>query len=383
MTSGQKDRITLKWYEVERSIVQYGIRRGRSKLWDELAELVRASVRRHDWNEEWRRGYGMPWEIALADVLAFEALFRRCSERLPDGRTKHEQYRPEPPAPGRVVVGPACPVQVAAYVEPEPERQKPVELLSNEDVTKPGGYRGNAGWTNGGIAGFRATRNDKAEQHIIERAVFGVAAFSEVIGCGGLPELAWYHSASEFEVGMSTNLDVQVLARCGASTSGGTAPGGPNAHQVDAATTQREIRTALREISPRHQAVIETAYEDRCLPTSQVNKYGHGIAAIVARANAAKRAFVDSPQGDAVKSLSEALQTLAGVRKRAATDWEPLTKHGATELLREAHACYLVARGQKGSPPSRKRKPRKKRHEPAMLVTGKAGATKRRFYEAA
>ena len=84
------------------------------------------------------------------------------------------------------------------------------------------------------------------------------------------PALTWYYHHSAAEVGLSSS----PLAE---STQHSCEPPHPTERQLRAAERQAGIRRALRELSPRLQAILECCYELRPHGTQLIHE--HGIAA--------------------------------------------------------------------------------------------------------
>src|SRR5262245_48406462 len=61
---------------------------------DQIAEWLSQSVRRSDWNEELRRGEVSTAELALANVLALQAVLRDYDGRLRDGSLRSTGLEP-------------------------------------------------------------------------------------------------------------------------------------------------------------------------------------------------------------------------------------------------------------------------------------------------
>jgi hypothetical protein len=343
------------WRDVSRSITASGLRRPRTKsTWTELAEYLRRAIRRRDWWEGVRHEQTPAHEQALAAALVMQDFFRVCDGRLSDGS----------PRGGGVLVSPDLgpvqwpvdiEIQRLACVEPEDLREQALKPTVPLSLAEPTGYIGDPGHTNGGVSGAGAVHETTETKN--QGAVFGVAAFSGVDRCG-LPVLAWYFCASSFELGVTSNFDgmlQSLVTGAPASSGSGDPPDGPSDHAINAASMQREVRRALRQLTPAQRCVLEIAYEDRRHLTQDVTRFGHGAALIVARAGAAQRDFIQNAHGAAILGLQLFLMAVSGAAKRKVPIWDPLTKRAATELLANAHASFLRAMGQ---PPPRTRKRR-------------------------
>lgn len=345
MASKDKQPATTRWPAVKKSLRESGLRRAGPKTWAKMAAYVRRATRDPDW---WADPETPAHERALALVLRVETALRWVH---------------------------GVEVTVCEAAGPREAAPRPVEPLTLAEIEDPGEYRSNPGTTNGGIGGYHPVRS---EQLATSPNTFGPRAFATVEEIGGIPELAWYWCGSICELGIGA---MPVRLDSGSDGPSGHAPAGPNRHMTDAASQQREVRATLRKVPPGLRTVLELAYEDRMIDAQLVAKYGHGIAPLIARAQDAKARFVESPDGESVKALCEAMQTLSGVRKRAAHDWRPLTKEQAEDALLEAHRTYLDAKPGKPKRAKRTRKARK--HEPAVLFSVPVGSGKRKIWEAA
>lgn len=347
---------TWTWRQISKSIAESGLRRCRSgEAWSQLAAYLRHAIRRRDWWEGVRHEQTPPHEQALAVVLLLQEFFRRCDGRLNDG-TPRGRNRDGP----RPILPPwrpeDVPIQVCEYVEPPDPREArlPWELASDDDEAF--GYRGDAGHTNGGISGFEAVHELDDEKN--DKPIYGVAAFSSVVGCDGEPELAWYHCASGFELGLSSNFDamLQALVTGGPSSGGsGVAPTGPDTYATNAAGRQRRVRETLRQLTPAQRCILEIAYEDRRCSTEDLGEFGHGAVLLVARARAAQRDLIQSEIGQDLRGLQIALMWAHGHGRRKRHPWDALSTKAARALLCDAHDAFRAATSTPTRPTRKKR----------------------------
>lgn len=260
----------------------------------------------------------------------------------------------------------------------------------------------NQGWSNGGIVALdldHTDNEDDKQPDIMHRLwvprLYGVAAFRGLEAFGAIPELAWLFSASACELGFTSSWDglCAIAMIGGGEKKHGNAAStmGPPEHMTHAAALQRRILGRLKQLPPRLQAIIETAYTDRRYQTPDVLRYGPGVVAIVKRAHYVKAALGRSPLGQELALLQGLLMSLSGCEHHAPPDWSPLESelHEATDdfderelnagqaLLTMAHEAYR--RTMPAQPKTRKRRKPRRQRDLVLIPADTVGAAKRRL----
>ncbi len=320
----------------------------------DLAAYVRRSLGRGDYLQSIRDGDTPAWERAFAMVVSVQDLHRAFAGRTRDGTLRRASIDDiREPGPVRPT---ACIVQTAPPAPPPkaraPREEDPARWLA--ESAGESGYTYDPSWTNGGLSAAGADHDTDAAKDA--RIARGIDAFRSVEGFGGIPELAWYHSAAAFELGISSNFDGLVAALVNGgkhSGSNGSPPTGPSEDMTAAAALQRRVMLCLGELPWSLQVVLELAYADRRYPNQLVSQYGLGVAPLVWRA---QRVAGEAHIGPATV---DALQDMLGAYR-----WDPdgpvktRAKASAERLLLVAHDAY---RGVAGIEPPRPRGPRRRR----------------------
>lgn len=349
----------------------------------ELAGYLRRSISRRDYAVAVRSGEIPEWERAFAHVVVWQDMMRACAGRLPNGTLREASFDTEPVmapirAAGIIVtqIPPSGPTQADPNAGVD-EREAFQLALEAEDL----GYVHDPSWTNGGISSHGADLVvDKPGERSLLPALRGVPAYGKVVQVEGVPEIAWNHSASSFELGISSIQDAMVAKMLLGAAMGGASydtPDGPTDDQIRAANLQRRIRVRLGRLNPRLQAVLELAYCDRRYENRLVVDYGVGLAPIVWRA--AYRAGEINDRGAALPSYGTLRELGIDVRHEWPTYTPPSKgplkrriKKVAELLLWTAHEYYSVA----ADDPERDRKMRRSRARKAVAAARKAAKTR-------
>lgn len=345
---------------------------------DEHAAYVRRSLEREDYATAVALEQIPAWERALAMVV--------CSVEVL-GAVHEGRFPPEPvPTFTR-----------GAYVEPDASDDAvidPFEAYRQALAAEELGYEHNPGWSNGGISAHGAVLETDAERERQDLPpypnVSGVTAYNLVHQIGGLPELAWYYSASAFELGLSSIQEgfmAQMLLGYSAAEVSVVAFGdGPTTFEIVAASRHRSVRRRLGRIPVHSQADLELSYTDRIYDAQLVATYGEGLAPLVWRA--ARRAGEVSKDGQAYPSNGTLRELVADARRDWPTYEAPIAgtmkdriRKVVDLVLWTAHERYRAAAGLAPSPTRKRRARKAKADTPILSAAGKSGRKRRQLVE--
>lgn len=322
---------------------------------EKLERYVRRSLEEPDYADSIASCDTPAWERAFAHVLVVQDLVRRLDGRAPTGR-------------------------LLGYTRddsPSEERERYERALAETEL----GYVHDPSWTNGGISSHGAELEVDDPAHPSPKpSLRHVALYGAVVQVGGIPEVAWQHSASAYELGISSIQDAMVARLLLGAAMGPQScdvPTGPTEDQISAANLQRRVRAKLGKLPHHLQAVLELAYVDRRYPNQLVSDFGVGLAPIVWQAMERAGETRIGPSFGTLRSLvADARRDWPTYEGPAKGAMKARVRQVADLVLWTAHLHYQAAAGIEPPSPRRKR-----RRGPKLVAAGTTGSRRRQLVE--